>query len=270
MQKKSSVFLIFVFWALAACSLLGTPSPAPPATSLENTIRFKYRNVSLVTPPFLSNKITAEELDLREQRDPADAVPGFIQIDLREPWDTGYEDGLYSQVLVYPLADLVLAYPQSAAESTKLQNILKQNGQPLPQDLPFWPLTYYSQVSGAPLRSYGTPVFSVQSQRLDFASGHGLRYVTLLDAQPPRQTRMEGLIYTFQGLTDEGQYYVSVILPIDIPHEDTLRVNLENLAKLSVPDYGGIAKALSTLRADQFYLTLADCDGLVKSLVVGK
>ena len=276
MRKISLVSAIMLILSVIACGTPGTPAagPAVPAaaqatpTSPENTIRFAYRNVSLVTPPFGSNKITAEQLELREQLNPADDVPSFIQIDIREPWDVADENGLYSQVLVYPLADLVQTYPEAGDAAVKLQGIIKQSGEPLPGQLPFWPLQYFSGVIGAQLKSYGRPVLTAQAQLLDFGNGHGIRYVTLLEQQPPRVHRMEGLIYTYQGLTNDGLYYVSVILPIDMPHEDALRHDLENRAELPVPDYAGIAQRLNALAPDQFYLRLGDCDGLIKSLAV--
>jgi hypothetical protein len=272
MQTKSSIWMAIVLCLMTACGAARTPvhvTPTASQTEAENTIRFTYGNVSLITPPFLSNKITAEQRELREQSTPADDVPNYLQINIREPWDVTDESGLYSQVLVYPLADLVQTHPEAADAVSKLQEILNQPGESLPVELPFWPRTYYSGVIGAPLKSHGQPALYVHAERLDFASGHGVRYMTLLESQPARPTRFDGLIYTYQGLTSDGKYYVSVILPILISHEDAIQNDLEALARLPVPDWNGVAQGLSALGADPLYPSLADCDGLVRSLTVG-
>jgi hypothetical protein len=252
---------------VVAATLTSMTAAAPPAASPsvpENMIRFTYRNVSLITPPFLSNKITAERLELREQLNPADDVPGYIQIDIREPWDVDDENGLYSQVLVYPLGDLVQTYPEAADAAAKLGDILQGAEESLPGELPFWPLVRFSGVIGTPLESPGKPALFTHAQRLDFGSGGGVRYVTLLESQPAKPYKLAGLIYTYQGLTGDGKYYVSVILPISIPHEEAINADLEQLA-----DVNAIAQTLSVLDGDQFQLSLAECDGLVRSLVVG-
>lgn len=270
MQSKSVMLMMLVMLSTFACGAPAIPTPtALPTTAIssENTVRVAYDNVSFVTPPFLTNKVTAEYLALREQRDPADDVPSYIQINIREPWDFTSPEGLYSQVLVYPLADLVQTYPQASDAAASLLGISGQGTEPLPESLPFWPLEYYSGVIGAPLESYGQPMLFAHPQRLDFASGRGVRYLTFLEQQPVRQYPLEGLIYTYQGLTDDGLYYVSVILPILIRSEETF-ATLEGMARQSPPEYGSMAELLNEMADDQFQSTLGEFDGMIESLVV--
>jgi len=237
------------FQALPLASALAAP---------ENSIRFVYDNVMLVTPPWYSNKITAEYRDLREQEGPSDAVPPFLQIDLREPSDYPYEDSISSQVLVYPLADLKATYPHAADAVTQLDSLLDVAEEPLPDQLPFWPQY-----------EFGIPALTAQAELLDFGSGRGIRYITYLSRQVPWSATSLGLIYTYQGITSDGQYYVSIILPVHITDESGMQNNLIAFLQQSPPNYQGASEILNGLTTEQFsILSLDECDDLVRSLVI--
>ncbi len=59
----------------------------------------------------------------------------------------------------------------------------------------------------------GIPMFFAQYGIVPFADGSGVRFLTELrfDAMPISN---QGMIYTYQGLTSDGQYWVSAFLPI--------------------------------------------------------
>ena len=59
-------------------------------------------------------------------------------------------------------------------------------------------------------------VFHAQYQVLPFASGSGIRYLTQF-AQNYALIDNHDMIYTYQGLTSDGQYWVAVILPVTNP-----------------------------------------------------
>ena len=59
-------------------------------------------------------------------------------------------------------------------------------------------------------------VFHAQYQVLPFASGSGIRYLTQF-AQNYALIDNHDMIYTYQGLSSDGQYWVTVILPITNP-----------------------------------------------------
>lgn len=58
--------------------------------------------------------------------------------------------------------------------------------------------------------------FKAQVKYVDFAGGSGVRYITAagLDVSPLSN---EVLFYTFQGLTDDGAYYIAAQFPISAP-----------------------------------------------------
>jgi hypothetical protein len=84
-----------------------------------------------------------------------------------------------------------------------LQNLIA-GGAPGDSDLPFLPIFNAAQVFTA---RYGV---------VGFQNGSGIRYLTLF-AQYAAPINNHDLFYTFQGLTSDGQYWVSIILPISNP-----------------------------------------------------
>jgi hypothetical protein len=72
----------------------------------------------------------------------------------------------------------------------------------MPENLPFLPTFNAGQV------------FHSNEQSLTFQNGTGIRFLTQY-AQAPYPVNNESLFYTFQGLTNDGAYYVSAILPIN-------------------------------------------------------
>ena len=71
-----------------------------------------------------------------------------------------------------------------------------------------------------------------------FVSGIGVRFLTEY-AQYFVPVNNHDLFYTYQGLTNDGQYWISVILPINHPD---LPANADNSSRRSNP--GGIRRQL--------------------------
>lgn len=84
-----------------------------------------------------------------------------------------------------------------------LQTLIS-GGAPGDKDLPFLPTLNAAQM------------FHAQYQLLPFGNGSGIRYLTLL-AQYYAPINNYELFYTYQGLTSDGKYWVSAILPVSNP-----------------------------------------------------
>lgn len=104
------------------------------------------------------------------------------------------------QIYVYPVDELVAYNEASGLMVSDLQALL-QNRQPV-EHIPFLPLMNASQVMH-PLMQF-----------LDFKNGSGVRFLTQFD-QAIMPINNQELIYTFQGLTSDGNYYVSAMLPVN-------------------------------------------------------
>lgn len=84
----------------------------------------------------------------------------------------------------------------------KLKTIINSPDQHLPENLPFLPTFNAGQV------------FHSNERPFAFQNGTGIRFLTQY-AQAPYPVNNFSLFYTFQGLTNDGKYYVAAILPIN-------------------------------------------------------
>jgi len=95
----------------------------------------------------------------------------------------------------------------------------------LPDSIPGQVATLQGLIGGGTPNDKGLPflpplnaaqMFHAQYQILSFGSGSGIRYLTLL-AQYYAPINNNELFYTYQGLTSNGKYWVSAILPVSNP-----------------------------------------------------
>ena len=103
-------------------------------------------------------------------------------------------------IYVYPVNEYLQVAPDMAELFDSLKAIIA--GQPLPENLPFLPAFNAAQM------------FHSNEQVLKFQSGEGIRFLTQY-GQAPYPVNNNSLFYTFQGLTDDGAYYVAAVLPIN-------------------------------------------------------
>jgi putative hemolysin len=103
------------------------------------------------------------------------------------------------QVLVYPVVEFAALSERAAATINDLQQILADKPEAL-ERIPFLPLPG------------GPQSLQIQVAYIDFQTGAGVRGVLWGGQGTPVNNRE--LFYTFQGLTSDGNYYVSVILPV--------------------------------------------------------
>ena len=115
--------------------------------------------------------------------------------------------------------------------------------------------------------------FYAQYQVNPFVSGTGIRYLTLY-AQYYAPVNNKDLFYTYQGLTSDGQNWVSAILPINHP---ILPANGDNPpGGMSPEDFGNnyepyITDMVNQLNAqppESYIPTLAMLDALVTSITI--
>lgn len=144
-------------------------------------------------------------------------LPGFGR-ELGVPTDPPFP----AQIRVYPVRSF--AYYGSESERASLQALIDAFGQPLDsftglfdsQPLPFLPLVNAAQVFRA------QPAYlTFGGERGGSEGGRGVRFLTHYSQGPVPLTQRD-VWYTFQGLTEDGSYYLSVILPVrigDLPTE---------------------------------------------------
>jgi hypothetical protein len=119
-----------------------------------------------------------------------------------------------------------------------------------------------------------TPVMHVGVEYLDFQNGSGMRYLTQY-AQALTVVNNQELNYTFQGLTQDGKYYIAAMLPVhhpdllsganDAPDGDTsvwadVETNVQYMRKA--------VQMLDEAEPSSFAPDLADLDAMIRSISV--
>ena len=128
--------------------------------------------------------------------------------------------------------------------------------------LPFIPLFNAAQV------------FAVHAEYMTFASGEGIRYLTYY-SQSYMPVTSSDLFYTFQGLTDDGAYYVAAVLPItsaDLPDQEDVDFNafFESMVdEQDVEEYmRGVIAMLAETLPEAFTPSLAALDAMLQSTLL--
>lgn len=115
-----------------------------------------------------------------------------------------------------------------------------------------------------------------QPEIIEFANGRGIRYLSYY-AQAPDPVLDREVFYTFQGLTDDEQFYVAAFFPVEtgiFPSEPPA------CARCADPAYDPIAewtalladqlKELNAQAEDKFAPSLAVLDQLIESIQIGQ
>lgn len=171
---------------------------------------------------------------------------------------------------VYPVVGLLQQYPEGGpyfvrARLTQLRDLLRTRpALASVPELPYLPLPNAAQV----LHAAGT--------YLTFPGGSGVRYLTVYRQDFSPFLRRE-VLYTFQGLTDDGRYYVSFTFPVappflptrleDVPaserHLGEGRLPQAEEGRLIQAYIGGVTRQLNALTGSA---DLRQLDAVVRSL----
>lgn len=117
-----------------------------------------------------------------------------------------------------------------------------------------------------------TPALRAPLRYIDFKDGSGLRFITHLTQEIAPFTA-SSLLYTFQGLTQDGQYYIAAYVPIsatllpaspaDVPAAQRDEFKRDYLAYVA-----GVAQTLEA-QPDTLRPSLAALDAMMASLQIG-
>jgi hypothetical protein len=160
------------------------------------------------------------------------------------------------QIFIYPAEDLAGFNETAGKMVTDLQALL-QSQQPV-ERMPFLPLYNAAQVMHA------------QTQYMDFKNGKGVRYLTQFDQAPLPLNNYE-LIYTFQGLTNDGKYYIAAVLPVTHPDlPNTQQVSAQQADEMQ--DFSAyLAKTVAWLDqqpGSSFNPDLTKLDAMIQSIEI--
>jgi hypothetical protein len=163
---------------------------------------------------------------------------------------------LKPQIFIYQVQEFP-DFNQGAVDIASNLKILLEDQQ-IDKFLPFLPLYNASQA----LHS--------QVKFLDFKNGSGVRFLTQFD-QAPLPINNKEIIYTFQGLSNDGKYYISAVFPVnhsELPLDDQVFTQSEVEVK-NFPAYlQETADWLDQQPSDAFTPDLSILDALIQSLEV--
>jgi hypothetical protein len=160
------------------------------------------------------------------------------------------------QLFVYPIQGL--GTNEAAVKVAEDLQALLQDRQ-VGDSMPYLPLYNAAQVIHA------------QVKYLDFENGQGVRFLTWY-SQGIMPINSHGLLYTYQGLTSDGRYYVAAVLPVNLP---ALPADEQDPGNLS-PDFSNnylkyLADTVANLeqQADDAYTPdLRKLDAMVQSIEI--
>jgi hypothetical protein len=168
---------------------------------------------------------------------------------------------LKPQVFVYPVEGLGVN-DVAAQAAQRLQTLLEdpqlldQQGS---QNMPYLPL--YNEVQ----------VLHIQTKFLDFQNGKGVRFLTEY-SQAALPVNNHRLFYTYQGLSGDNQYYVSAVLPVNLPELPANENITDNLPPEFIEDFSKyLADTVSMLEkqpASAYTPDLSLLDALVQSIEI--
>ena len=213
-----------------------------------------FQGVSFSIPDSLADSVNAQEIPA--QPEGFGAQPAHLRFDLvGYALPGGYLDPV---IKVFPVAEFKLVNEFAGQTLDNLQTLLDTQP-PDPEGMPIPDFAGAAQFVGT------------QVHYVNFQNGRGVRYVSQW-GQAAYPVGYPQLFYSFQGLSDDGLYYVHVVLSVDHPSlPDAETVTLDDAFYENFMAYAAEMEAqLDTQPPESFEPSLLLMDELVESLLVGQ
>ena len=266
-MKRFAFFLIILSLLMFACNVSTTATPPaatnppgitatqPPVATEPPTpqVNVTCNELSLYLDPALASGHDCKTIpETGPDSAPFDSAPQHTELTLQ-----GYPlVGRFftPHISVYPVQRFGEIVPDTVPQRVTALQALIAGGAPGDKGLPFLPVFNAAQEFHA---QYSVPAFQ---------SGSGIRFLTQY-SQFADPINNHELFYTFQGLTSDGKYWISAILPISTaglpdtgdnpPNGQTWDQYIASLtAQLNGQDAGSFAPTITAL------------DDLIKSITI--
>lgn len=194
--------------------------PWLPALCLTSVALAGGAEVSVLPSLSLGAELIGRTADIRTLQGvpradgPTFFFPSHVRAVLNRPgerWEPGYDTELpEAHVAVYPVAGLLAQYPERGEPwnvRTQIDTLRALNGGSLKLNevgrwgLPYLPLVNAHQVTAGAVRTLETPTLK------------GIRYLTVYAQEDGVRFPREAVFATFQGLSRDGRFYVTVQVP---------------------------------------------------------
>lgn len=182
----------------------------------------KYRTVDYQGVSFKYNVSLASEIKaeikpasaLQYETDTGEGVvPEYIAFQPIGTYTSQHEASFFSpEIDIYPIATYKTVLAKSKSYTQKFEGDIRTLRAMLSEQPP-------SIDKKIPLLPFGigaSQVLRARVKYINFQNGRGVMFLTQYNIEPALINN-QGLTYTFQGLTDDGVYYVSAIFPVTAP-----------------------------------------------------
>ena len=266
MKKFLPLIALFAATAiLSGCSQPGTTTPSslptlPPANVTCNELSFYL-------DPALGNDYQCETVP---ENSSSDLPQGMAYVFIYPPHTeltiqnyplthTQFPPGIW----VYPVSRFSELLPDIIPPRVSDLKRLISSGTWSSGELPFLPANPQTQT------------FFIHENGISFNGGQGVRFITEYSDGPNPISNLN-ILYTFQGLTDDGRYWVAATFPISSP---ILPANYDTLPEgytqesliLNYSSYvGDVKDALGAQAPGSFSPTLDILDSLVKGITLNQ
>ena len=175
----------------------------PTEEALEEQPDIAYEGVEFSFSPNIAQNVTPTTIqgqNLGEESMPGDTYPTHIEFTFENyPAGNQYHTPM---IMIYPTEDYYSISPYAADIIDRLkQTLITQPVGGAFTDFPFLPMWNAAQM------------FSARVGYFEFQNGSGVRYLTMY-GQALWPVDNQSLFYTYQGLTNDHQYYIAAVLPV--------------------------------------------------------
>jgi hypothetical protein len=230
----------------------------PGVTAAPACTTVAFNGITLCYDPSLAQGTTTSVIPASVSvDDPWFSAPQIEQIDF-----TNYITGVRfhkPQLMVFSVAEYRSVNENADGTITKLQQYLANKPNIPAGSIPFLPAWNAAQL------------FNVFPAFVNFQNGQGIRYLAEYGqyAAPVNST---DLFYTFQGLTNDGNYYVSIIMPVthpSLPADANIDAGLQQQLYDDYDKYlADVLPVLSAQAPESFTPNLSLLDAMVQSMLV--
>lgn len=254
MSTKTICLLSSIAVSVAMCS-------GSAVVAKDGMVNFNSKSVSFSYPMSMGSKFSSKKNAAAPLENPDEKPDGVAP----EHWEITFAKS-NAHIYVIPTADAKVknfreSYP-TVADATKDLSALLKSKPAAPTDVPFLPWMDAS-----------TPVHS-KVKYVSFKNGSGIRYLATYQIEPDVLSN-DGLIYSMQGLSTDGKYFVSAMIPVktkSLPEKsDVSTWSQEKYQKFS-DDFKKYSQEnqtkLNKLADDAFTPSLSQLDEIIKSIKV--
>lgn len=166
---------------------------------------FVFKGVSLSFDDTLARNLQGSSIPAvsdPENAPPWELLPEYVNLDM-----LGYPltDTFHQpRIMVFPLEDYYRINESSRETSDSLKAVLKDEQIAPDKAIPFLPQWNAAQI------------FHAAVKFVDFKNGSGVRFLTQY-GQDISPVNNHAIFYCYQGITSDGKYYVSAVLPVFDP-----------------------------------------------------